>query len=518
MQLFALPVHTQERLRRDMENVHTLLAEFNNALITELLLHNAENTPHVLETYKKKQNPVFVGFKAGSKYREIRNGIGMRISARKRIDVYRRLEMLFPEMKYVQDSCAKISTAGYLEHTLDGICIKTFIKPITDSVCASTVLKETLPMLIYQINSNTVDDATLENLSHIRKSILIDLPDTIVGETSKTLFMLKSWLSKEPAKVAQKRRMVNQLNDAVSQAKSMQLWQGYRLSRGTGVYTQARQYFASNANIRADKVSPADIYMVHPDYTDADIIALIERANTLADYSSLFATYPGERKPLVGISLKDADAMGGKGREKITSHSADPTRDCLLSVEERAYDADHIRALGKIDYLRDMMARFVDQINTHSDAIEFVYAVNGYPNTDKRIVNKFASLKMVTYTLECQMLGLNELPSIFSDVINYALGTLSISLPHFILVGGSTDVKVATPFVQTDPKIVIWDQGCYGGVKILVRGELHGKVRDIPLVIRPNGNKDVGVEVEQLYFRNGGVNSWQNTKFDILTQ
>ena len=506
----------------------TFVHEITDKLIDGLNAINPDYAPEMRAEYARgHSNPKYVNFLPGAvrgRGKEIRIAIDVHVTQSKRAEVYLHIQTILPGSEYLR--IRRISTAGHLIYTVGDVTVVIVLKATNRCVGGSLTVKETLPIMMHQMGivslfphaseSNGFDASDPRNMQSFVDYVMANFPAYLVGETDENRTHLLGWFSSIPRGAARKRRKRDQMNDAFTQAKMLLPWKDYRVSRTEGIYGDTRIDLANRLCIRADKATPADFFLLSPAYTDDEITAMFDAAKTVEDYKRLFVSPDNPDAPVVGISLKDADANGGKGRAKVTSTSPDPERDCCLDRDETAYTLEHIRDLEMIEYLRGEVRRLMSHVNSLPNDIEYIYNVKGFAD-EEQITGKYAALKMFRYIVNLDLIGYGGSKSMLSEIINYALGTTDQSMPHYVAVGSQKKINFAVPFVQTDNRIVVYDIHTYGGLKVILRGSLHGKQKDIPIVLRRNGNKNVVVEVGQIYFRGKGTGAWQNTGFDRAT-
>ena len=288
---------------------------------------------------------------------------------------------------------------------------------------------------------------------------------------------------------------VNFINQPLSSALAIkETYPGQKLIR-TGVFDSIRSKAQSLTGLPADKWCPGDLYVQLGEVSlkEDDNIELI---------NDLFNDEWGDdSKPLVAVSLKQAQAQGGKAKSLLKKYTQ-VSDDYNLSKEEREFDKDQFKE--GILTLREKVSSLID----------------GNPKIDYKLDNstlkdeigflrgKYAALKSVEFLF--RQFGSSEVDDAIVALVGFALSLSGVN-PTFFKVTGKKDgspggvdkfprgQNIILYNVDGDYEpIEIKDTTTFGGLQMSFKIEKGGKPYAVLLNARNNGTTQGTLEVGKI--------------------
>ena len=259
-----------------------------------------------------------------------------------RKDVYDEIKSLVDKEESLSDF-QKLSTGSSLGSAVinfNGKRYKLIVKGASSDTSSDTDVKEALVSLFYITNIDS--PFTKENYESRINSLIEISSKGIPGETSSASQKVVKFL--EAISNDNKTLNIKFINQPLSSALAIrEVYPGQKLIR-TGLFDSIRNKAQALTGLPADKWCPGDLYvqLSDVDLSDDDNIELI---------NDLFNDEWGDdSKPLVAISLKQADAQGGKAKALLNKYTKVKS-DYNLTKDEIAFSSEEYKENIKI--LRD---------------------------------------------------------------------------------------------------------------------------------------------------------------------
>lgn len=404
------------------------------------------------------------------------------------------------------------SSAGYIEVKIDKtlmlwITLKGMQKLVSGEV-SDTDVKEGLVSVLYQMKElNPVDISTLPLLIS-----RINDKQNFLGESATTIEKIKSFLL---ANVANK-NVIKLINQTMSQARAIHTqYPGWIVDRNI-IFSTIRTAANKASKYPADKWCPADLYIINPKIAGQipKQMRLVNNADTPADQiqllNDLFVNDWGDTdKPIVGISLKLAQAQGGKAKDFLKRFDSSP-KEYNLSPEELSSSAPIIKSK-----IQDARSKLYDILQQSEVSIDYDVPSHAPDLSLDKLLLKLGSIKLFTFLLS-QRVSSGNVDDILVSTIGYGLSLSGINPTFFKLVGSkSLDAAIqptkfpaggVVTLYPTGPDkrnadIACSDRNTNTGISfdmVIQKGE---EICDVRLTARPNGMKQVTLEIERIKCR-----------------
>jgi len=270
--------------------------------------------------------------------------------------------------------------------------------------------------------------------------------------------------------------------------------------------------------LKSDKWNPMDIILIKPEskqkilkiWADAKNEDNLEQKAHI--YNSTFVNnldIIDKNRSILGISLKETQARGGKGKSYLDSINS-TKQHYNITVEERKWDK--LKLLDKIIEIRNEIPSLLEK-NNISDT--FIYAVekplDGFNKTDLAL-GKYAALKMLKYLIEqttlennifiniaAYSLSLGKNPTFFKYVGKASGNPDDVKIIKYEENGGLTLYDIRTGDSENNTgKIIIKDSNNNKGIYINYDVIIGDKINSVKLVIRTAGSVQVFIEIEKI--------------------
>ena len=216
-------------------------------------------------------------------------------------------------------------------------------------------------------------------------------------------------------------------------------------------------------------------------------------------------------RPIVSISLKFANAQGGKAKDFLRTFLPAGTRD-------RPYNVNAADTQLTPDAIAAEIMRLRGTINNHistkgSDVqMNFETQDNTYEleENEKRLREKFASLKLIDFLFE--QAAVRQLDDTIVAAVGFAMSLTGVNPTFFKVVASKEGHAVDSPekFTENgmlalypnvgepDPFIYIKDWNSNNKVEIHCNVELEDEIKKVVLTARSNGGKQATLEIENI--------------------
>ncbi len=336
------------------------------------------------------------------------------------------------------------------------------------------------------------------------------------GESATSLKKIDGWLqiqSKAPSKQA-----ADILHQTFVQAKVIHNeYPKAKLDRGF-IFNAVRELGAAITMFPKDKWNPGDIYIVLPGaaakfaQAQKEIAASTDPAKRLQILNDLFVHNWGDAdRSLVSVSLKLAEAQGGKAKDFLKKFSSQPSDYNITSSDEALTKDEYIRA---IMYMRKWLKNACDSFSGAS--IIYNGSINvsdGLSGNEKRLKEKYACLKQYVFLL--QKGGIDNMDNTIVSVIGFALSLAGVN-PTFFKITAAKDSE-STPIPQKftaggavtlhpvensrESIIYIDDKETASSIYTRCKIEKGENICDVTLESRVNGYKQATIEITRIHCR-----------------
>jgi len=325
----------------------------------------------------------------------------------------------------------------------------------------------------------------LGDLKHLYKDLRLELKSQrYIKFDNQTINKLHKFLDSPDKK------HLKALNDKIS-VSNLLYKAGYSPGRyifeKANIYSQIRKSASSLSNLPADKWNPSDVFLVNFKFSFVDIL----KFNSLESINKLFIEKWGSHnKPILGISLKELVAQGGKAKSFLNRYG----NDFNLTKQEQKLSTrtkkDKIRLIRKDAHIFKFK---------YADDVEYIFEPRG-KKKEPNVSMSFASYKILDFLLNL------DNPNIFVEIAKYAMGThdKNINPPFFKIVGHHDDLATVSSFNKYDTirkigKIIIIDRESRNGILIKMNLKIGEKVKPIILNIRSLGYTQSTIEIERQF-------------------
>jgi len=416
-------------------------------------------------------------------------------STNKRLEVYDLIQKLVDQEEDLTDFRKKAtgSSLGSVTINFKGKDYTLVVKGASDETQSDTDVKEALVSLFYasNIDSPFSIDNYLDRVNGLISQVEANgIPGESKSSSQKVVIFLTAINETNSTK------NVKFLNQPLSSALAIK--EAYPKSRliRDGIFNSIRTKAQSLTGLPADKWNPGDLYV------QLGEVGNFENADNIEIINDFFNDeWGGKDKPLTAVSLKQAEAQGGKAKA-LLDRFAKAKDDYNLSKEEIEFDKNQFK-----NGIKNLRAKVQKMIDTNPE-IEYIYDGSELKDDIRFLRGKYAALKSIEFLFR-------EFPSDNVDEAIVALVGFALSLsginPTFFKVTGQT--SGAPGRVDKFPRgqnvalfnedgvyepIQIKDTENFGGLKIDFIIEKGGKPYTVSISARNNGNTQGTLEVQKI--------------------
>ena len=409
-----------------------------------------------------------------------------------RNDVYDELKLLVDKEESLSDyrKLATGSSLGKAVVKFDGKDYALIVKGASDDTASDTDVKEALVSLFYITD---IDSPFTKENYESRVNDLIEISSKgIQGETNNASQKVVNYLE-ATSEVSTKN--INFINQPLSSALTIkEVYPNQKLIR-TGVFDQIRSKAQSLTGLPADKWNPGDLYV------QLGEVSLKEDDNIELINDLFNDEWGGDSKSLTSISLKQADAQGGKAKALLQKYTKVKS-DYNLTKDE--IDFDEVKYKEGIERLRKSLQQLIGS----NKNIEYDLEDNDLKDDIRFLRGKFAALKSIEFLFK--QFNPDEVDEAIVALAGFALSLSGVN-PTFFKVTGQ---KSGTPGnVDKFPRgqniilynvdgdydpIQIIDSSTFGGLKINFKIEKGGSPYSVSINARNNGNTQGTLEVQKI--------------------
>ena len=410
-----------------------------------------------------------------------------------RSDVYDEIKSLVDQEESLSDY-RKIATGSSLGSAIvkvDGKDYKLVVKGASSDTASDTDVKEALVSLFYSTN---IDNPFNKENYESRVNSLIEIAEKgIPGETSDASQKVVAYLSATADD--NKTGNIAFINQPLSSALAIkEVYPGQKLIR-TGLFDTIRSKAQSLTGLPADKWCPGDLYVqLGPvNLTEDDNIELI---------NDLFNDEWGaDDKPLTAVSLKQADAQGGKAKALLNKY-ASAKSDYNLTKDEIAFDNQGY--INGIKRLRDSISKLVGS----NPNIEYNIEDSDLKDETRFLRGKYAALKSIEFLFK--QFKADEVDEAIVALVGFALSLTGVNPTFFKITGQKSGAPGKVDKFERGQNIILFnvdgdyepikieDTSSFGGLKINFKIEKGGQPYAVSINARNNGNTQGTLEVQKI--------------------
>jgi len=411
-----------------------------------------------------------------------------------RRDVYDELKALVDKEKSLSDY-KKLTTGGSslgsAAVTFNGKNYKLVVKGASDAKMSDTDVKEALVSLFY---ATTIDSPFTKENYEERVNQLIEIAEGgIPGETNAASKKVVDYLSATADD--NKAANVTFINQPLSSALAIkEVYPGQKLIR-TGVFDEIRSTAQSLTRLPADKWCPGDLY-VQLGAVDIPTEDNIELINDLFNDD-----WGGDSKPLTAVSLKQAEAQGGKAKALLNKYTQ-AKEDYNLTKDEINYSNEEF--IQGIEELRNK----VQQLVGGNANIKYNISNEDLKNETRFLRGKFAALKSIEFLF--RQFNIDEVDEAIVALVGFALSLTGVNPTFFKITGQKSGAPGKVDEFPRGQNVILYnvsgdfepieieDSSTFGGLKIDFKIEKGGEPYSVSINARNNGNTQGTLEVQKI--------------------
>ena len=410
-----------------------------------------------------------------------------------RKDVYADIKSLVNKEKSLSDF-RKLETGSSVGSALvnfQGKDYKLVVKGASKDDAADTDVKEGLVSLFYTTDINS--PFTSENYEN-RVTQLIELANNgISGESNKATRKVISYL--EAILGDNKAANINFINQPLSSALAIkETYPGQKLIR-TGLFDSIRKKAVLLTGLPPDKWCPGDVYV------QLSPISLKEDDNIEIINDLFNDEWGGNSRPLTAVSLKQAEAQGGKAKALLNKYTK-AKEDYNLTKDEINYDNE--KYIQGIKRLRGN----IQQLVGGNENIQYDADSGNLKNDTRFLRGKYAALKTIEFLF--RQFPTDEVDDAVVALVGFALSLTGVNPTFFKITAqksgapGKVDkfprgqnVVLFNEDGDYDP-IEIEDSSTFGGLKLKFKIKKGGRPYAVSINARNNGNTQGTLEVQKI--------------------
>jgi hypothetical protein len=410
-----------------------------------------------------------------------------------RKDVYDEIKALVDKEESLSDfrKLATGSSLGSAMVNFNGKDYKLIIKGASNDTASDTDVKEALVSLFYITNIDT--PFTKENYESRVEDLIEIASKGIPGETNEASQKVVTYLSATAND--NKATNVNFINQPLSSALAIKdKYPGQKLIR-TGLFDEIRSKAQSLTGFPADKWCPGDLY-VQLGNVDLSGVDNIELLNGLFNND-----WGGDSKPLTAVSLKQADAQGGKAKALLNKYTK-VKEDYNLTKDEINFDNQGY--INGIKRLRDSISKLVGS----NPNIKYNIESSDLKDETRFLRGKYAALKSIEFLFK--QFPTDKVDEAIVALVGFALSLTNVNPTFFKVTGQKTGAPGKVDKFEKGQNVILYnvdgdyepiqidDTSSFGGLKINFKIEKGGQPYAVAINARNNGNTQGTLEVQKI--------------------
>ncbi len=409
-----------------------------------------------------------------------------------RRDVYDELEALVNKEDSLENF-RKIATGSSLGSAIinfKGKDYKLIVKGASNQTASDTDVKEALVSLFYITNIDTPFNQ--ENYEERISSLIEIASNGIPGEKDEATQKVIKFLE-ATSEVSTKN--INFFNQPLSSALAIkEAYPGQKLIR-SGLFDQIRSKAQSITGLPADKWCPGDLYVqLGPVEIPTD--DNIELINDLFNDE-----WGGDSEPLTAVSLKQAEAQGGKAKALLNKYAA-AKEDYNLTRDEIEYNKAQF--ISAIDNLREKVQNLVGT----NPNIKYNIGSGDLKDETRFLRGKFAALKSIEFLF--RQFENDKVDDAVVALVGFALSLTGVNPTFFKITGQKSGAPGKVDKFSRGQNVVLYnvdgdfepieiiDSSTFGGLVIKFKIEKGGDPYSVTINARNNGNTQGTLEVQKI--------------------
>ena len=409
-----------------------------------------------------------------------------------RRDVYDELEALVNKEDSLENF-RKIATGSSLGSAIinfKGKDYKLIVKGASNQTASDTDVKEALVSLFYITNIDTPFNQ--ENYEERISSLIEIASNGIPGEKDEATQKVIKFLE-ATSEVSTKN--INFINQPLSSALAIkEVYPGQKLIR-SGLFDQIRSKAQSITGLPADKWCPGDLYVqLGPVEIPTD--DNIELINDLFNDE-----WGSDSEPLTAVSLKQAEAQGGKAKALLNKYAA-AKEDYNLTRDEIEYNKAQF--ISAIDNLREKVQNLVGT----NPNIKYNIGSGDLKDETRFLRGKFAALKSIEFLF--RQFENDKVDDAVVALVGFALSLTGVNPTFFKITGQKSGAPGKVDKFSRGQNVVLYnvdgdfepieiiDSSTFGGLVIKFKIEKGGDPYSVTINARNNGNTQGTLEVQKI--------------------
>lgn len=383
------------------------------------------------------------------------------------------------------------SSLGSAVVNFNGKNYRLVVKGASDETSSDTDVKEALVSLFY---ATTIDSPfTKENYEERVNQLIEIATGGIPGETNEASQKVIAYLSATADD--NKAANVNFINQPLSSALAIkEVYPGQKLIR-TGVFDSIRSKAQSLTGLPADKWNPGDLYV------QLDDVSLNEDDNIELLNDLFNDEWGGDSKPLTSVSLKQADAQGGKAKALLNKYTS-AKEDYNLTKDEIGYNEEQY--VEGIKQLREKVSQLVGG----NANIEYDIEDTDLKGDIRFLRGKYAALKSIEFLF--RQFQADQVDDAIVALVGFALSLSGVNPTFFKVTGQKSGALGKVDKFPRGQNVILYnvdgdyepiqikDSSTFGGLKIDFKIEKGGNPYSVSINARNNGNTQGTLEVQKI--------------------
>jgi len=410
-----------------------------------------------------------------------------------RKDVYDEIKALVDKEESLSNfrKLATGSSLGSAVVNFNGKDYKLIVKGASDDTASDTDVKEALVSLFYITNIDS--PFTKENYEGRVEDLIGIASKGIPGETDAASQKVVAYL--EATSGDNKAANINFINQPLSSALAIKsAYPGQKLIR-TGLFDSIRSKAQSLTGLPADKWCPGDLYVQlgNVELSEDDNIELI---------NDLFNDeWGGDSKPLTAVSLKQADAQGGKAKALLNKYTQ-AKEDYNLTKDEISFDNEQY--IEGIKRLRGNISKLVGG----NPNIKYDIESDQLKDETRFLRGKYAALKSIEFLFK--QFQADKVDDAIVALVGFALSLTGVNPTFFKVTGQKSGAPGKVDKFPRGQNVILYnidgdyepiqitDSSSFGGLKINFKIEKGGTPYSVSINARNNGNTQGTLEVQKI--------------------
>ena len=208
-----------------------------------------------------------------------------------------------------------------------------------------------------------------------------------------------------------------------------------------------------------------------------------------------------DSKPLTAISLKQAEAQGGKAKALLNKY-ANAKEDYNLTKDEIEFDNDQF-----IEGIENLREKIKNLVGSNSN-INYNIETSNLKSDNRFLRGKYAALKSIEFLFK--QFGINQTDEAIVALVGFALSLTGVNPTFFKVTGQKSGAPGKVDKFPRGQNVVLFnvdgdyepieinDSATFGGLKIDFKIEKGGKPYSVSINARNNGNTQGTLEVQKI--------------------